>query len=71
MYKLMFTLLENYKKYPYKIIEKYDDDCSICLDKTINNVNWIKLSCNHVFHEKCMQTYLKIKKVCPLCRFEL
>lgn len=43
-----------------------DDICSICLEKlNINKV--IKLKCNHLFHEKCIQQWLSIKNICPLC----
>ena len=43
-----------------------DDICSICLEK-LNQNRVIKLRCNHLYHEKCIQQWLSIKKICPLC----
>lgn len=41
-------------------------DCSICLK---NIENGYKLSCDHdTFHKECIETWLKIKPTCPLCR---
>ncbi len=40
--------------------------CSICISSLINDIS--KLSCNHSFHEKCINEWLKLKKSCPLCR---
>ncbi len=57
-------------------------ECCICLEeKNIlhneNNQNnesktkLIKLSCNHIFHEKCIKKWLEKDSTCPLCRFDL
>lgn len=43
-----------------------DDICSICLEK-LNQNRVIKLRCNHLYHEKCIEQWLSIKKICPLC----
>ena len=47
-----------------------DDDCAICLDK-IKDYDYVILSCKHMFHYKCLQTWLQTKKeyvkLCPLC----
>ena len=40
--------------------------CSVCLSSLINDIS--KLSCNHSFHEKCINEWLKEKNTCPLCR---
>jgi hypothetical protein len=41
--------------------------CSICLeDNTPNEVSIFK--CQHQFHEKCIENWLKKKRSCPLCR---
>lgn len=48
------------------------DNCAICLDEiTINqanNLNIIKLDCNHYFHAKCISNWFyEGNKTCPLC----
>ena len=43
-----------------------DDICSICLEN-LNKYRVIKLKCNHLYHEKCIQQWLNIKNICPLC----
>ena len=45
-------------------------DCSICLDKL--NTKTIKmLPCNHLFHKKCINEWLKNSIQCPLCKYFL
>ena len=49
--------------------------CSICLED-LNKTNDIILSCNHLFHKKCISQwydsiYLHKIKTCPLCRHEI
>ena len=44
--------------------------CSICLDDKNKNVVQLH-SCGHIFHKKCLDTWLNIKPYCPLCRSEL
>jgi hypothetical protein len=38
--------------------------CPICL---LDNTDF-KTKCNHYFHKKCLDEWLKIKPICPLCR---
>ena len=40
--------------------------CLICLDK-INNRDFIKLECNHYYHQSCQNKWEKIKKGCCVC----
>lgn len=48
------------------------DICSICLDNFDDNKGKIKTSCNHQFHESCLETWKGCSKTntfsCPLCR---
>ena len=52
------------------------DPCSICLEE-LNEHNVVKLSCNHIFHKKCINDALYVHidldaiKTCPYCRNEL
>jgi hypothetical protein len=47
-----------------------DDECIICLESLYSKDQAI-LSCNHVFHYKCIGDWIKKKKnynkICPLC----
>ena len=47
-----------------------NDECSICLD-LIKEYDYVILSCKHMFHYKCLETWLQTKKeyikLCPLC----
>ena len=51
------------------------DPCSICLEEL--NHDFVKLSCNHTFHKKCINDALYVHidldsiKPCPYCRNEL
>jgi hypothetical protein len=58
----------------YKKCKDNDIDCSICCDK-VKKAEFIReLNCNHIFHKKCIDNWLKycIKNNeyinCPLCR---
>jgi hypothetical protein len=47
-------------------------DCAICLD-SLNSDKHISickqlLSCRHVFHSECIDTWLKDNSTCPICR---
>ena len=56
---------------------KFEEDkknainCAICIEqlKTGNQVK--KLDCNHSFHGKCINDWLKQKLICPLCKKEV
>ena len=51
--------------------DKFGDECSICMT---DNKNLISLNCKHVYHKKCITTWIKkeLKEdhipVCPICR---
>ncbi len=47
--------------------------CSICLEESVSTENNLqKLSCNHIFHETCLNEWIKTcynhKFTCPICR---
>lgn len=53
-------------------IEKNEsDECSICLDELVLGQPAIRIPCGHLYHEDCVQGWLKKSNECPDCRFEL
>ncbi len=65
----------NYQVYEYNDESKNkeeDDICCICLDNLYIKGNSIAvLDCNHEFHKKCLEKWLEIKQICPLCIYEI
>lgn len=55
----------------YKSKEQISDPCAICLNKIEDKEYIRKLKCNHLFHKKCVDNWLK-KNIenpsCPYCR---
>lgn len=44
-----------------------EEECCICYSK-LSSSKTIELPCGHVFHDKCIRTWSKKKKNCPLDR---
>lgn len=48
--------------------KKEDNNCSICFD-TMSNTGPLRTTpCGHRFHSECLNTWLRTKNTCPLCR---
>jgi len=45
-----------------------DNKCSICFDTMLNNGELRITPCGHKFHSECLNTWLRTKNTCPLCR---
>jgi hypothetical protein len=43
-----------------------EEDCTICIEKLGTDTK--VLDCNHVFHQKCINTWLSVSNTCPVCR---
>ncbi|TNV75927.1 hypothetical protein FGO68_gene7702 [Halteria grandinella] len=56
------TLIENLKLTQLQI----ELDCTICLN--IMQKEGIILGCGHIFHQDCIQKWLKRNQICPVCR---
>lgn len=57
------------KKKKYKEQSSLNKDCSICMDKFQDKQLIKTLNCNHQFHNKCINLWLKKEHHnCPLCR---
>ena len=63
----MFNKIEN-KKYTLNDSEK----CPICHDifHLEENISKIR-KCRHIFHKTCLDQWLHVKKMCPMCRYKL
>lgn len=46
-------------------------ECCICLEEGDSRGRWLRLICNHHFHEPCLLEWLRQSRVCPLCRLDL
>ncbi|XP_020585328.1 E3 ubiquitin-protein ligase At1g63170 [Phalaenopsis equestris] len=54
-----------------RIISAEDAVCCICLTKYVDNDDLRELPCNHFFHLECVDKWLKINALCPLCKKEV
>jgi hypothetical protein len=46
------------------------DMCSICFEQFNDDEECRELKCNHMFHQKCVDTWLAEHVTCPVCREE-
>ena len=46
------------------------DMCSICFEQFNDEEECRELKCNHMFHQKCVDTWLTEHITCPVCREE-
>lgn len=49
-----------------KMTEK--ETCSVCLDDFAPKSIVRRLSCNHIFHQKCIDTWIRHHTTCCLCK---
>ncbi|CAK9157429.1 unnamed protein product [Ilex paraguariensis] len=54
-----------------RTISGEDAVCCICLAKYVDNEELRELSCSHFFHIDCVDKWLKINALCPLCKCEI
>jgi len=60
------TSLETYK------MKHTDVTCTVCMEDIEINSTCKKIpECNHEFHSKCIEPWLKNNKTCPNCREEI
>ena len=63
-------------QYTKNLAEELGDICTICMENFIEHVIISKTPCEHIFHKKCFDTYLKgiqkkDKLLCPNCHQNL
>ena len=44
-----------------------EEKCSICMESS----NLIQLQCKHLFHENCINEWVKNNDTCPICRLNI
>lgn len=55
------------KNEEYNLMKKDEILCSICLMEFNPNEMISETDCKHIFHDLCLEGWLKIKKKCPMC----
>ncbi|KAL4431530.1 hypothetical protein ABPG74_017235 [Tetrahymena malaccensis] len=70
--KKLKNRLQSLKKDKFVKSENPDQvkECSICLNEYQNDETIVILNCDskHIFHQQCIETWVKQKDECPLCR---
>lgn len=54
-----------------RVISAEDAVCCICLARYVDNDDLRELPCAHFFHKDCVDKWLKINALCPLCKAEI
>ncbi|KAH7681790.1 Anaphase-promoting complex (APC) subunit 11 protein [Dioscorea alata] len=54
-----------------RLISSEDTVCSICLTKFTDGIELRELPCSHFFHMECIDKWLKLNALCPLCKSEV
>ena len=63
------TKLSSYKKVKCDNTELLNSQCPICIDTYKPTEYYRKLNCEHIFHKKCIDRWIKRdKNECPMCR---
>ena len=52
----------------YTVTKTNNNTCSICLEEQQTGETWSKLYCEHEFHKKCINNWLHVNSICPVCR---
>ena len=69
------NLIDRIPKTTYKAsnvnIDEEKDKCPICITELEDNVEIRKMPCDHIFHPRCIDTWLSTNSQCPICKFEV
>ncbi|GMJ02181.1 hypothetical protein HRI_003888700 [Hibiscus trionum] len=52
-------------------VEDGEGDCTVCLEGLEVGSNAARMPCSHMFHNQCIEEWLKQSHYCPVCRFEM
>lgn len=63
-------IVENLKS---RLVTVDDEKCAICLlvNENLSGQKFLKLPCNHEFHDSCILPWLEKTNSCPMCRQEM
>lgn len=63
-------LVKNLKS---RLVTSDDEKCAICLvpNENLDGQKFLKLPCNHEFHDTCIMPWLEKTNSCPMCRQEM
>ncbi|TMW94616.1 hypothetical protein EJD97_010007 [Solanum chilense] len=69
-------IIQSFPTFIYSSVQDYGEgkfgiECAICLVEFVDNSFIRLLTCNHVFHQECIDYWLKSHKTCPVCRANL
>ncbi|VVA20442.1 PREDICTED: E3 [Prunus dulcis] len=54
-----------------KVCVSESDSCTVCMEEFNGGSEVACMPCSHVFHDKCIRTWLRQSHYCPVCRFEV
>jgi hypothetical protein len=62
--------MKKLKQFTYMLAKSAgeEDVCSVCLVAAKKGDKVIEVPCRHIFHQKCLEPWLKKSTVCPNCR---
>ncbi|XP_028780481.1 E3 ubiquitin-protein ligase MPSR1-like [Neltuma alba] len=56
---------------PTVAVTEEDSECAICLEDYVTGEEAREMPCKHRFHPRCIEKWLGIHGVCPVCRFPM
>jgi len=70
--KLTQLIEKNVIKYDcHYRLSKDNQDCSICFGKMGKKRRVIQLKCSHIYHKKCIKSWIDNNDTCPMCRDQI
>ncbi|KAL6294694.1 hypothetical protein ACE6H2_002836 [Prunus campanulata] len=54
-----------------KVCVSERDNCTVFTEEFNGGSEVACMPCSHVFHDKCVRTWLRQSHYCPVCRFEV
>ena len=70
-YKRHLKTKKHLKNVKFKEVEDEHTMCSICLEYIIDKQSCNVTKCNHQYHKRCLNKWLRVGNTCPYCRTEL
>ena len=71
VYPSLRTLRESSTVHTYSDLDTPYESCTICRERFDDNSIVRKLSCGHIFHINCIDTWFESNITCPVCRADL